>query len=279
MNLTEVNKILKENNLSAKKGYGQNFLVNDNITEKIVNALASISQNVIEIGPGLGSLTRIMNEHNYRVLCYEIDEDMVNILEKTFLNNSNIYIKHADFLKSNVEKDIIDNDLTNPVIIANLPYYITTPILLKILEEVPTVKQMVLMMQKEVAERLLGKPSTKDYNALSVLVQYFTKVERVINVPKTAFYPVPAVDSTVIKLTYKEEILTKAINTDFFLKFNRAIFKQRRKTLANNISASFNLSKNDVQNILIKEGHNPQIRAENLTVDEIVLLSNVFFKQ
>ncbi len=276
MNIKEVKSLLDKYNLNAKKGFGQNFLVDDNILKKIAYSLNDKNYSgVIEVGPGLGSLTRYLVETYDQVLCYEIDTDMIEVLNDT-ISSDKLMIKEGDFLKSNVSKDIEKFFKGNVCLIANLPYYITSPILLKLLEEVREIKDIVIMIQKEVAERFVAKPNTKDYNALSVLIQYFTKAEKLFDVSPSAFVPAPKVSSSVIHLCYKDEEMLKGKELEFFLKFNRNIFKQRRKTLVNNISASYSISKEEAGNILEENGFSKTIRSEVLSVEEIVKLSMIF---
>ncbi len=276
MNIKEVKGLLEKYNLNAKKGFGQNFLVDDNILKKIAYSLNDKGYNgVIEVGPGLGSLTRYLVESYDKVLCYEIDTDMIEVLNDT-ITSEKLTIKEGDFLKSNVSKDIKEYFDSDVCLIANLPYYITSPILLKLLEEVREIKDIVIMIQKEVAERFVARPNTKDYNALSVLIQYFTKAEKLFDVSPTAFVPAPKVSSSVIHLCYKEEEWLKGEDLAFFLKFNRNIFRQRRKTLVNNISASYQISKEDAGSILEENGFSKTIRSEVLSVEEIVKLSMIF---
>lgn len=277
MNIKEVKELLDKYNLNAKKGFGQNFLMDDNILKKIASSLDEKDyQAVIEVGPGLGSLTRYLVKSYPQVLCYEIDQDMIEVLNDTILEH-NLTIKEGDFLKSNVEKDIETYfGKQNVCLIANLPYYITSPILLKLLEEVPSVKDIVIMIQKEVADRFVAKPNTKDYNALSVLIQYFTNAEKLFDVSPNAFIPAPKVSSSVIHLSYKDKVSLSGDDLAFFLKFNRNIFKQRRKTLVNNICSSFNISKENTAKILIDNGFKDTIRSEALSVEEIVNLSKIF---
>ncbi len=276
MNIKEVKGLLEKYNLNAKKGFGQNFLVDDNILKKIAYSLNDKGyKGVIEVGPGLGSLTRYLVESYDKVLCYEIDTDMIEVLNDT-ITSEKLTIKEGDFLKSNVSKDIKEYFDSEVCLIANLPYYITSPILLKLLEEVREIKDIVIMIQKEVAERFVARPNTKDYNALSVLIQYFTKAEKLFDVSPAAFVPSPKVSSSVIHLCYKEEEWLKGEDLAFFLKFNRNIFKQRRKTLVNNISASYQISKEDAGSILEENGFSKTIRSEVLSVEEIVKLSMIF---
>ena len=187
MNIKEL--IINEN-IKAKKKFGQNFLIDGNVLTNIVTKADIKNKNVIEIGPGLGSLTEYLIKDAKKVVCYEIDTDMVDILTKRYNNNDVVTILHQDFLKVNLKEDIYKYFKDEEVIVvANLPYYITTAILTKILEETKQVKRIVVMVQKEVAMRLSGKPSTKDYNSLSVLIQYYTNVKILFNVSPKSFIP------------------------------------------------------------------------------------------
>lgn len=279
MNRETVKKILEQYNTFAKKKFGQNFLHDENVLEKIVNESGINSESiVIEIGPGLGFLTDYLSKTAKKVLCYEIDSSMVEVLKNKKYHNVTIILD--DFLNRNLDDDFDKYNLGNDVIVvANLPYYITTPILLKILEETNRVSKMVVMMQKEVAKRLSGKPSTKDYNALSVLIQYFTNPKILFNVKPNSFYPEPNVESSVLEIDYKKEIFNKADELEYFLKFNRNIFQNRRKTLLNNLLMNYKYSKNDICNLLNAHSINESIRAEALSVDEIVNLSNIFYNR
>lgn len=279
MNKDKVKQILNDNNTFAKKQFGQNFLHDENILAKIVNeSCIDKTTNVVEIGPGLGFLTDYLSINSNKVLCYEIDKDMYAVLQKK--NYSNVNVILDDFLKRNLNNDFDNNDMGEEiVVVANLPYYITTPILLKILEETKRVKKMVVMMQKEVAKRLSGKPSTKDYNALSVLIQYFTNPHILFNIKPTSFYPEPNVESSVLEIEYKKDIEVKAIDLEYFLKFNRNIFKNRRKTLLNNIINAYNYSKDDIYRIFKDNEVSENIRAEALGVNEIVNLANEFYNK
>lgn len=279
MNRETVKKILEQYNTFAKKKFGQNFLHDENVLEKIVKE-SGINKDsiVIEIGPGLGFLTDFLSKNAKRVLCYEIDSDMVEVLKNKKYQNVDIVLD--DFLNRNLNEDFDNFDLGEEiVVVANLPYYITTPILLKILEETKRVNKMVVMMQKEVAKRLSGKPSTKDYNALSVLIQYFTIPKILFNVKPNSFYPEPNVESSVLEIDYKKEISNKADNLDYFLKFNRNIFQNRRKTLLNNLTMNYKYSKLDICELLKECAINETVRAEALSVDQIVNLANYFYNK
>ncbi len=264
--------------IKAKKQFGQNFLKDKNIIEKIASAASiTIDTIVIEIGPGMGALTAELLKYAKKVICYEIDPDMVKILKEKFKNyqSDKLQIIEQDFLKADLKHDIKINGKI--IVVANLPYYITTPILLKILEELSFVNSITVMVQKEVAMRLAGKPTTKDYNALSVLIQYKHNAKILFDVSKQSFYPEPDVTSSVIQITKKENY-QKALDEDFFYKFNRAIFKQRRKTLINNIKESYIYTKEQIEEILTKNNLNLMVRSEALSVEEIINLANDFSK-
>ena len=180
MNIKEVKELLERFDAGALKKYGQNFLINEHVLTTIATSLGIANKYVIEIGPGLGSLTRYLVKYYDKVLAYEIDPKMIEVLKNTIFDK--LVIKEGDFLKSNIDKDIIEHFDSNDIyMIANLPYYITTPILLKVLEETKKITKIVIMIQKEVADRFLGKPNTKDYNSLSVLIQTFMNVKKVID--------------------------------------------------------------------------------------------------
>ena len=279
MNINEVKQILTKYDVSVKKQFGQNFLMDNNIVNKICD-ISNITKevNVIEIGPGLGFLTEELKKRANKVICYEIDSEMVKVITNRFENDTNVIVKFQDFLKANIDNDIEKYLSDYPVIVvANLPYYITTAILIKILEESKYIKQMTVMMQLEVADRICGKPSTKDYNSLSVLMQYYTDCKLAIKVGAGCFYPEPNVDSAVVLIKYKDEIKNQALSEEYFKKFNRIVFAQRRKTLANNLKSGFGYSKELIENILTNNQISLTIRTEALSVEQIVKLANEFY--
>lgn len=276
MNLKEIKELLNKYDANALKKYGQNFLIDENILNTIANSLDNEKGCVIEIGPGLGSLTRKLVIRFNKVLAYEIDPKMIEVLNDTILE-SNFKIIAGDFLKTNIEKDIQEYfNQDNIYVIANLPYYITTPILLKILEEAPSIKKMTIMIQKEVASRFLGKPNTKDYNSLSVLIQTYMNVSKVCDVSSNCFYPAPLVDSTVIKLERKEKPDYEIKNEQQFQKINRMLFRQRRKTIVNNLKEGY--SKEEILNVLNKLNIKETERSESLTCQQIIELANLLTK-
>lgn len=271
--------LLKQNDFHVKKRFGQNFLVDQNVLTNITKASGiNKNVNVIEIGPGLGGLTEHLAETANKVLCYEIDTELLPILKKNLNRFNNIDIINEDVLKCDVEEDIkkyFGTDL--PVyVVANLPYYITTPIIIGLLEKTNLIKKYTMMMQIEVADRICSKPDVKDYNALSVVIQYKTIAKKVLDVPRTVFMPAPNVDSAVINLELYEDIPFKPVNEEFFYKFIRQCFVQRRKTLANNVSL-LGIKKDVIYPIIESLGLNKSVRSEVLTVEQFVKLSDLIF--
>lgn len=273
--IASVNKtkeILNKYDLFAKKGFGQNFLIDSNIINKIaLSAGVDKETGVIEIGPGLGALTEKLCIEAKKVLCYEIDADMVNVLSNE-LSFNNLVIKNVDFLKADVEKDFeYFNDCKRVVVCSNLPYYITTPIIFRLLEINVNIEKMVFMVQKEVALRLTGKPNTKDYNSLSVLINYKAKANLEFSVGRNCFMPSPDVESAVILLSkIKSDYAPN--NEAKFINYIRDLFAMRRKTILNNISCKYTISKDKIKESLIKCGLKESARAEELDLKKIIEL-------
>ncbi len=276
--IQNINRILKENELFAKKKFGQNFLVDQNILQRIVEVSEINSNvNVIEIGPGLGSLTEYLCQKANKVLCYEIDQDMIDLLEKN-LEYDNYQILHKDILKANVNEDIATYFDDKPVfLVANLPYYITTPIILKLLEETNRIKKYTMMMQYEVAMRITSKPNVKDYNALSILIAYKAMATKALDVPRTVFIPAPNVDSAVVVLDLYDKPRVIVKNEDFFLKLIKGAFAQRRKTLINNLM-QMNIPKEKTLLALEKMNLDKAIRSEALSIEEFARLSDILLE-
>ena len=279
MIVDETKKILNEYSKRAKKGFGQNFLVNKSIIEGIIKE-AKISKDdyVIEIGPGLGSLTEYLCINAGKVLCYEIDADMVDILNNTLKAYDNKKIILGDFLKQNVKNDIEEYFGKNVKVkvVANLPYYITTPIMFRLLE-IDNVFEEIFMVQKEMADRFTGEVSTKDYNALSVFVKYYTDTKKAIFVSRGNFYPSPNVDSVVIhSIINKKQLDIK--NEQAFLNFVKYSFNQRRKTFVNNISNQYKISKSNLEDILKNNNYNPSLRSETLDLNDFVKIYKLIFE-
>ncbi len=276
--IQNINRILKENELFAKKKFGQNFLVDQNILQRIVEVSEINSNvNVIEIGPGLGSLTEYLCQKANKVLCYEIDQDMIDLLEKN-LEYDNYQILHKDILKANVNEDIATYFDDKPVfLVANLPYYITTPIILKLLEETNRIKKYTMMMQYEVAMRITSKPNVKDYNALSILIAYKAMATKALDVPRTVFIPAPNVDSAVVVLDLYDKPRVIVKNEDFFLKLIKGAFAQRRKTLINNLM-QMNIPREKALSALEKMNLDKAIRSEALSIEEFARLSDILLE-
>lgn len=268
-------KILNSNSLYAKKKYGQNFLIDKNVLNKIID-ISNVSADdiVIEIGPGMGCLTELLCMKAKKVICYEIDNDMVEILNQNVKTKfSNIEIINIDFLKADLT---IYNDKKlgrNIKVVANLPYYITSQIILKLLSETK-ITQFTFMVQKEVGERLTGKPNTKDYNALSVIMGYKTNSKLVCKVSHNSFYPVPKVESAILLVKTKENDSEANFEGDF-LKFVQIIFLQRRKTIINNLLSKYDFSKEELIKIFNKNNLDINLRAESLGVEEIKKMYNI----
>lgn len=275
-----IQELLKTNRIQIKKRFGQNFLIDDNVLNKIID-LADINPDdlVIEIGPGLGSLTQYLVKKASHVLAYEIDKDFITILNETFKEESFTLI-HDDILNRDIDQDVdaLNIKYNRLIIVANLPYYITTPILMKCLEESKKIDTMVVMMQLEVAKRITALNNSKDYNALSIMVQYRAYSKYGFKVPKNVFIPAPNVDSAVIRLDFTNEYLNQVQNEAFFIAFVKACFKQKRKTLLNNLSSFFSGDKIEIIDHLEHCGINPQIRAEMLPLESFIELANYFSK-
>ncbi len=261
--------IVNQEDFIIKKKFSQNFLLDENIISKII-ASADIDEftGVIEVGPGLGALTKKIVEVAKTALVYEIDEELIPYLNDFFAEKDNFHLLNKDILKADINEDINKylNDVERIVVISNLPYHITTPTIMKFLEEVKNVDSLVLMMQLEVARRITSKPNTKDYNALSVVIQHQTDAKYLFKVPKSVFYPQPNVDSAIIKLTIKKDIDNQK-HKDFY-KFVHNCFMQRRKTLVNNLVQAYDkYNKEELNDILNKSGLTPGVRAEALDLE------------
>ncbi len=286
-------EIIERHGFTFKKSFGQNFLTDTNILNKIVDA-ADLSDEVgvIEIGPGIGALTEFIARKAKKVVAYEIDPRLIPILAETLAPYDNVKIIHQDILKADVASMIEEEfkDVKEIAVVANLPYYITTPIITKIIDDKTPIlmgliekklpiDRYVTMMQKEVAQRLSASPGSKDYNALSIAVQYYTEAKIALTVPKTVFIPAPNVDSAVVRLTKRKELAVDVLDEDFFMEVVHGAFRQRRKTLQNNLNQHFtSLSKEEVTAILEEANILPNRRGESLSIEEFAHLSNVFYR-
>ncbi|MEH6953134.1 MULTISPECIES: 16S rRNA (adenine(1518)-N(6)/adenine(1519)-N(6))-dimethyltransferase RsmA [Neobacillus] len=275
--------ILKKYGFSFKKSLGQNFLIDTNILKKIVS-FADLTQEsgAIEIGPGIGALTEQLARTSKKVVAFEIDQRLLPILNDTLSPYPNVKIIHNDVLEADVAEVMKEefNDMANVMVVANLPYYVTTPIIMKLLEEHLPIRGIVCMLQKEVADRISAKPGTKDYGSLSIAVQYYTEAETVMIVPKTVFVPQPNVDSAVIRLTRREQPAVTVTDESFFFQVTRASFAQRRKTLLNNLTSQLpegKQKKEEILQALSASGIDPTRRGETLSLEEFGRLSEALY--
>lgn len=275
-------EILKKYNLKAKKSLGQNFIIDTNILENIVDA-GEVDENttVIEIGPGIGALTEQIAKKAKEVFSFEIDGRLIELLEDTLSDYSNITVIHEDILKVDLKKfqEEYLKEADRLVVIANLPYYITTPIVLHLIESPLAIEEMVLMMQKEVAQRLEAKPSTKEYGSLSIAIQAFVDVDIAFTVPRTVFMPQPNIDSAIVRLKTLEESRLDVIDEKLFFKITRASFGQRRKTIWNNLRRELNNKEKEVflREAFESSGIDPSRRGESLNIQEFSKLANAIY--
>ena len=273
MNLREETEfILKKYGLRANKKLGQNFLINEEIINQIIEK-ADVNKNdtIIEIGPGLGSLTAKLLENANKVIAIELDSNMSNILKERFCLYDNFELIEKDVLKVDLNEIVEKYDSVK--VVANLPYYITTPIIMKLVEERLKWKRITVMVQKEVGERFCAVPNSNEYGAITISINYYTKPEIIIDVPKENFEPMPEVDSCVIKLDVRNVPPVELKNEKDFFNLIKAGFSQRRKTI-NNSLASMGISKEKIKNVLEKLGIDSKLRAENLTMEQFADISN-----
>lgn len=260
-------------NFRFKKKFGQNFLKNAVIVTRIADA-ATIEKNslVIEIGPGAGALTKELCQRADQVLCYEIDDSLELVLDKQLKDYSNVDVIYDDFLKRNVLEDLKKYSFQHLYVVANLPYYITTPIITKLIDEQIPVEKVVVMVQKEVGERFTAKVGSRDYGSLTVFLNYYFEMEKLFLVGCGNFVPQPHVDSVVIRLTAKKDRL-EVLDLPFFFQLVRDSFRFKRKNLRNNLK-EYDL--NVIESVLKKFHKDLTVRAEQLTLEEFVALSNAF---
>lgn len=272
--------ILEKYGFTFKKSLGQNFLIDTNILNNIVDHAEITSESgVIEIGAGIGALTEQLAKRCKKVLTFEIDQRLLPVLEDTLSPYPHVSIVHQDFLKADVHQAIETylQEVNDIAIVANLPYYVTTPIIMKCLEDHLPFRSMVIMMQKEVGSRITAKPGTKDYGSLTIAIQYYTTAEIVMNVPKTVFIPQPNVDSAVVKLTKRDQPVVAVKDEQFFFKIVKFSFAQRRKTILNNLVSQLENGKEKKELIMAaleKADIDPTRRGETLTIEEFAKLSD-----
>lgn len=277
-NVKNTTEILQKYHFNFQKKFGQNFLIDGNILDKIIESAQITKEDcVLEIGPGIGTMTQYLAEEAGEVVAVEIDKNLIPILQDTLSAYDNVTIINEDILKVDIHRIVQERNGGKPIkVVANLPYYITTPIIMALFESHVPLKSVTIMVQKEVADRMQVGPGTKDYGALSLAVQYYAKPEIVARVPASCFMPRPNVDSTVIRLTRYEKPPVDVENEAYLFAVIRASFNQRRKTLANGLTNAGNLGVNRqmVEKALAEMGLSPTIRGEALTLEQFAELSN-----
>lgn len=276
--------VLERHGFTFKKSFGQNFLTDTNILQKIVDT-AEIDKgvNVIEIGPGIGALTEFLAENAAEVVAFEIDDRLIPILADTLRDFDNVKVINEDILKSDLQtriKEFANPDLPIKVV-ANLPYYITTPILMHLIESKIPFQEFVVMMQKEVADRISAEPNTKAYGSLSIAVQYYMTAKVAFIVPRTVFVPAPNVDSAILKMTRREQPLVKVEDEDFFFRVSKMAFVHRRKTIWNNMTSHFGKTeeiKAKLEKALEIADIKSNIRGEALSIADFAKLADALKK-
>lgn len=277
--------VLERHGFTFKKSFGQNFLTDTNILQKIVDTAEIDDQvNVIEIGPGIGALTEFLAERAAQVMAFEIDHRLVPILADTLRDFDNVTVVNEDILKVDLAQHI--QNFKNPdlpiKVVANLPYYITTPILMHLIESGIPFSEFVVMMQKEVADRISAKPNTKAYGSLSIAVQYYMIAKVAFIVPRTVFVPAPNVDSAILKMVRRPEPAVAVEDEKFFFKVSKASFTHRRKTLWNNLTGYFGKTeevKDKLTKALDQAGLSPSVRGEALGLEEFASLADALKEQ
>ena len=280
-NPQETITVLQRYGFNFQKKYGQNFLIDTHVLDKIIGA-AEIGRDdfVLEIGPGIGTMTQYLAEAAREVVAVEIDRNLLPILQETLSDYDNVKVIHADVLSLDLEKLVQEENGGRPIkVVANLPYYITTPIIMGLFENHVPIKSITVMVQKEVADRMQVGPGTKDYGALSLAVQYYAKPYIVANVPPNCFMPRPKVGSAVIRLERYEEPPVKVKDEKLMFRIIRASFNQRRKTLANGLknSAELDYTKEEIEAAIEALGRGASIRGEALTLEEFAKLADFLY--
>ena len=271
--------VLQKYNFNFQKKFGQNFLIDTTVLDRIIEASQITKDDcVLEIGPGIGTMTQYLAERAREVIAVEIDKALIPILQETLAEYDNVTVINDDILKVDINQIVQERNDGRPIkVVANLPYYITTPIIMGLFESHVPLKSITIMVQKEVADRMQVGPGTKDYGALSLAVQYYARPEIVANVPPNCFIPRPNVGSAVIRLTRYEEPPVKVKNEEFMFALIRASFNQRRKTLVNGLgnAQGLSVSKEQVAGALEEMGLSATIRGEVLTLEQFADLSNL----
>ena len=276
-------EVIQKYGFNFQKKFGQNFLIDTHVLDKIIDESGITKDDcVLEIGPGIGTMTQYLCENAREVIAVEIDKALIPILEETLSEYDNVTVINDDILKVDVQKIVDEKNGGKPIkVVANLPYYITTPIIMGLFESHLPLKSITIMVQKEVADRMQVGPGTKDYGALSLAVQYYAKPKIVANVPPNCFMPRPNVGSAVIRLTKYEEPPVFVENEEFMFSLIRATFNQRRKTLVNAIgnAPNLNISKEAVAEVLEEMGESATVRGETFSLEKFAEFSNKISKK
>ena len=278
-NSARTKEVLARYNMSAKKKFGQNFLIDGGVLEGIVEAAGVTDKDcVLEIGPGIGTLTQYLAEAAGRVVAVEIDKTLLPVLADTLSEYDNVTVINEDVLKVDIDRIIEEYNEGRPIkVVANLPYYIITPIIMKLFESGALIESITVMVQKEVADRMAAGPGNKDYGSLSLAVGFYAEANTVIDVPPSSFIPQPNVGSAVVKLTKYPEPKVNVKDDKYLFEIIRTSFNQRRKTLSNSLSnnASLGVSRDKVSAALVKMGIDERARGETLTLEQFAELSDI----
>lgn len=272
----KMKELLECHGFNFKKNFGQNFIIDENIITNIMTK-SGVSKDtlVLEIGPGAGSLTYKLCDFAGNVLCYEIDTKLKPILDETLKEKENVKIIFEDFLKSDVLSELKNYDYQELYVVANLPYYITTPIIVKLIEDHIPVDKIVVMVQKEVGDRFKAVPGTKDYGSLTVFLDYYFDIKKLMDISKNVFLPKPNVDSIIVEFKRKDRVV-QAKNEELFFKLVRDSFKQKRKTLRNNLKG---YPLEPLEKVLNRYGLDLSVRAEALTLEQFIEMSNSLYQE
>lgn len=279
LNFAAAKALLQSHGLAPNKKLGQNFLCDEGVVERIADSAGVTADDcVLEIGPGMGALTRALAHRARRVVAVEIDSGLIPVLQDTLADYDNVTVVHGDFLKADLGELHQTLGGGSFRVAANLPYYITTPIILRLLESGLPVLSMSFLVQKEVAERMAAKPGTKNYGSLSIAVQYYADVQVVLRVPPACFLPAPSVDSVVVRMDVRPPVVQVRSQEDFF-RITRAAFAMRRKTLANNLASGLSLNRAQAEDLIAQAGLSPSVRGEALSLEEFARLSDAYTAQ
>lgn len=273
-----INSLIEEYDFKFSKSLGQNFLADENILKKIIESASLDPEDmVLEIGPGIGALTFAISNRVNKIAAVEIDKSLIPLLDKVLKGRDNVIVIHGDILKTNL-KELEEMYFQNKPfkVIANLPYYITSPIIMNLLESNLNIDLMVFTLQKEVAQRLTASPGNKDYGAITVAINYYCQAEIITYVSKNVFMPRPNVDSAIVRLIIREQPPVEVENKDIFFNLVKTVFRYRRKTLLNALAQGGNLKdKVDLENLLKNVGIDPMRRGETLSIEEFAIISNI----